>query len=128
MFAQQGNWLFAVLLIAPVLTACGPRTVDVAGIWEGTWIAAETQSTGSFRVEIQQRGKSLSGPITLSLEWMPQARIEGVVDGQRVRWGVLRERLVVITFEGRITGNESAGTYTIGPSVRGTWNARRVGR
>ena len=124
---RQRSWL-GLILSALLLAACGPRAANVAGTWEGTWISSDRASTGSFRVKIDQRGKTIKGPIELSLDWLPRAQIEGVVDGQTVRWGVLRGRLVVLTFEGRVNQDAAEGTYTIGPSAQGTWNARRLGR
>jgi hypothetical protein len=62
----------------------------------------------------------------LSLDWLPKARIEGVVEGQRVRWGVLHGSLVVLSFEGTVNGDTAGGNYSIGSAPRGTWAARRV--
>ena len=124
------TWLVLGVL---VIAACGPRATDVAGIWEGTWAASDRQSTGTLRVDITQRGKTITGEIRLSLDWLPQARIEGIVEGERVRWGVLRGRLVLLTFEGRVTGDSAEGTYAIGAgpggaAPGGSWTARRVRR
>ena len=119
--------VLCLLLIAVLLTAgCGPGAANVAGVWEGTWTGSESRSTGAFRVTIQQRGKTIGGTIELSLDWLPQARIEGIVEGQKVRWGVLRERLVVLTFEGRVDREAAEGTYTIGSTAAGSWTARRL--
>jgi len=107
------------------LVACGRPAANVAGVWEGTWTSSDGRSTGQFQVDIQQRGKTIAGKIELSLEWLPQAQIDGVVEGSTVRWGVLRERLVVITFEGRVSDDTAQGTYTIGTEANGAWNARR---
>ncbi len=115
------------LAVLGLLTAaCGPRPVDVAGVWQGSWVSDDHQSTGTFRVEVTQRGKGISGTIDLSLDWLPQARIAGVVEGQRVRWGVLRGGVVVLTFEGIIDGDTAQGRYTFGAGPQGTWTARRV--
>ncbi|MDP2957592.1 MAG: hypothetical protein Q8N53_14295 [Longimicrobiales bacterium] len=116
------------MLAAVVSSGCGPRPVDVAGTWEGTWTSADHQSRGTFRVEIQQRRKVIKGTIELSLDWLPQARIDGVVEGSRVRWGVLRGGLVVLTFEGSVSGDAAEGTYSFGQAGEGTWTARRTGR
>lgn len=121
------TWLVLGVL---VMAACGPRATDVAGIWEGTWAASDRQSTGTFRVDVTQRGKTITGEIRLSLDWLPQARIEGFVEGAQVRWGVLRGGLVLLTFEGRVTGDAATGTYAIGAgpggaAPGGSWTARR---
>lgn len=110
------------------LAACGRPAANVAGVWEGTWAGADGQSTGRFRVDVRQRGKTISGRIELGLDWLPHAQIDGVVEGQTVRWGVLRERLVVLTFEGRVDQDTAEGTYRIGTETRGSWNARRTAR
>lgn len=108
--------------------ACGRPAANVAGVWDGAWMSADGQSTGRFKVDIRQRGKTISGRIELGLDWLPHAQIDGVVEGQTVRWGVLRERLVVITFEGRVNQDTAEGTYRIGAEARGSWNARRAAR
>lgn len=97
-------------------------------MWQGSWISADRESTGAFRVEILQRGQAISGPIDLSLDWLPRARIEGVVEGQKVRWGVLHGGLVVLTFEGTVSADSAEGRYSIGGGATGTWIARRVRR
>ncbi len=120
--------LAAVLAGALAAAGCGPRPADVAGNWEGVWVGADRQSRGTFRVDIQQRRKVIKGTIELSLDWLPQARIDGVVEGPRVRWGVLRGGLVVFAFEGSVSGDAAEGTYSFGQAGEGTWTARRTGR
>ena len=109
-----------------VLAGCGPRPADVSGTWEGTWAAANGQASGTFRVEVTQRGRSISGPIELSLDWLPSARINGSVEAQRVRWGVLRGGIVVLSFEGEVGGDRAQGRYTIATGGEGTWSAARI--
>ncbi len=118
----------ALALCGLLAAACGPRAADVAGVWQGSWISGDRESTGVFRVDIQQRGQAISGPIDLSLDWLPRARIEGVVEGQKVRWGVLHGGLVVLTFEGTVSGESAEGQYSAGGGPQGTWAARRVRR
>ena len=110
------------------LAGCGPRPVNVSGVWEGMWTAADGQANGTFRVEVTQRGRALRGPIELSLDWLPAARINGSVDGQRLRWGVLRGGIVVPSFEGEVSGDRAQGRYTIATGGDGTWSAARVRR
>ena len=120
--------LALVWLLSLTAVACGPRAADVAGTWEGSWSSADGDSAGRFRVEIAQRGKVLRGPIELTLDWLPQARVEGVVEGDRVRWGVLRGGLVVLSFEGVVSGDAAQGRYSIAIGGGGTWTARRTRR
>jgi hypothetical protein len=118
--------LTATLLVA-LAGGCGARAIDVAGTWQGRWTSADRQSSGTFRVDVSQRGSQINGPIELSLDWLPRARIEGIVEGSRVRWGVLHGAVVVLAFEGTVTGDAAEGTYTIGSTSKGAWTASRVG-
>jgi hypothetical protein len=111
-----------------VLAGCGPRPVDVSGTWEGRWTAADGQGSGTFRVEVTQRGRTISGPIELSLDWLASARITGSVEARRVRWGVLRGGIVVLSFEGEVDGDRAQGLYTIATGGGGTWSATRARR
>jgi hypothetical protein len=115
-----------LVLCGLVAAACGPRVANIAGVWQGSWTSADRQSTGTFRVEIRQRGNAIGGPIELSLDWLPQARIDGVVEGQKVRWGVLREGVTLLTFEGIVAEDSAEGRYSISAGGEGTWTARRV--
>jgi hypothetical protein len=121
-------FLILILFLLIAVPACGPRPASVSGVWIGTWVSADGESTGRFRVEVSQRGKAIKGPIELSLDWLPRARIEGVVEGQRVRWGVLRGGLVILTFEGTVSGDTAAGRYSFGQAGEGSWIARRERR
>ncbi|MBI3997834.1 MAG: hypothetical protein HY355_02295 [Armatimonadetes bacterium] len=128
MNARRRLWPTMLAAVVWLAASCGPRAADVAGVWEGTWTSADRQSTGTFRVDVQQRGKTIGGSISLSLDWLPYAQINGVVEGQRVRWGVLREKLVVLTFDGHVNQEMAQGTYAFGSASEGTWTARRVRR
>ncbi|MFN3285710.1 MAG: hypothetical protein ACK45F_05460 [bacterium] len=112
------------VLAALLLAACA-RAPDVAGTWEGTWEAADGTSRGAFRVHVTQRGNRISGRIELSGTWFSEARVDGVVEGLRVRWGVLRGGVAVLTFEGTVGDGRSSGVYR-GPAGSGKWAARRV--
>lgn len=123
-----GAQAFLLLVVLTSVSACGSRPVDVSGTWLGTWVGADGESAGRFRVEVSQRGKAIRGPIELSLEWLPRAKIEGVVEERRVRWGVLRGGVVVLSFEGEVIGDRAQGRYTIATGGEGTWSAARVRR
>jgi hypothetical protein len=123
---RRTGLLVLVGLIA--MAGCGPRPVDASGTWEGRWTAADGQGSGTFRVEVTQRGRTISGPIELSLDWLPSARITGSVEARRVRWGVLRGGIVVLSFEGEVDGDRAQGRYTIAAGGGGTWSAARIRR
>jgi hypothetical protein len=119
-------WLtLAAVLLA---TSCGPRAVDVSGTWEGRWTADEGSSIGGFEVVVEQRGTAIRGPISLSLDWLPRAAINGTVDGRRVRWGVLRGGVVALQFDGEVDGDAAQGRYTVATGGGGAWTARRIRR
>jgi len=122
--------IVAAILVVGALgqAGCRDRAADVGGVWDGTWKSADGQSEGSFRVDVTQRGVTLEGPIQLSLEWLPRARIAGTVAGNRVTWGVLQGGVAVLSFEGTITGDTGAGAYAVGSTAGGTWTARRIAR
>ena len=119
----RGSW---VVVVALAVLGCA-RSVDVAGVWQGTWESADGASRGAFRVEVAQRGNRISGPITLEGAWVPEARVEGSVEGFQVRWGVVRGGLVVVAFEGTVEDGRASGVYR-GPGGTGRWTARRVAR
>jgi hypothetical protein len=118
----------ALALCGLIVAGCGPRALDVAGVWQGSWTSTDHESTGTFRVDISQRGRAISGPIELSLDWLPQAQIKGIVEGANVRWGVLHGGVTLLTFEGTVTEDAAAGRYSIGTGGDGVWTARRVRR
>ncbi len=119
----RGSW---VVVVALAVLGCA-RPVDVAGVWQGTWESADGASRGAFRVEVAQRGNRISGPITLEGAWVPEARVEGSVEGFQVRWGVVRGGVVVVAFEGTVEDGRASGVYR-GPGGTGRWTARRVAR
>jgi hypothetical protein len=119
----RGSW---VVVVALAVLGCA-RSVDVAGVWQGTWESADGASRGAFRVEVAQRGNRISGPITLEGAWVPEARVEGSVEGFQVRWGVVRGGVVVVAFEGTVEDGRASGVYR-GPGGTGRWTARRVAR
>ncbi|MDR7447429.1 MAG: hypothetical protein QN166_10380, partial [Armatimonadota bacterium] len=63
--------------------------------------------------------------IQVSGTWFSDARVDGVVEGSRVRWGVLRGGVAVLTFEGTVEDGRSSGVYR-GPAGSGKWAARRL--
>jgi hypothetical protein len=120
----RGSWGIALLALAALGCA---RPADVAGVWHGTWESADGAGRGTFRAEVAQRGNRISGPITLEGAWVSEARVEGSVEGLRVRWGVVRGGVVVVAFEGTVEDGRASGAYR-GPGGTGRWTARRVAR
>jgi hypothetical protein len=115
----------AGLLAALWVVACAPAP-DVAGTWQGRWESDDGAARGTFRVHVTQRGNRISGRIELDGTWPSDARVDGVVEGSRVRWGVLRGGVAVLNFEGTVAGGHSSGTYRGPGGSSGRWEARRV--
>jgi len=59
---------------------------------------------------------------------VPEARVDGCVEGDRVRWGVVREGLRAPTFEGYAGGDRPEGAYSMITTRVGRWEARRLAR
>jgi hypothetical protein len=119
----------ALVAAAVALAACGPRPADVGGVWVGTWTADNPAAgRGAFRADIQQDGRRLTGRIRLDIDGIPEARVDGGVTGDVVNWGVVRDGLRALTFEGRVRGERAAGTYSVITARAGRWEARRVER
>ncbi len=114
----------ACLLLA-VACACA-RPPDVAGTWDGRWEGADGASAGTFRVQVAQRGNRIWGRIEVRGTWFSEARIDGAVEGTRVRWGVLRGGVAVLTFEGTVQDGRAFGVYRGPGGSHGNWVARRV--
>ncbi len=115
----------AACLAVALLVGCA-RPPHVAGTWYGLWESEDGQSRGTFRVHVTQRGNRISGRIEVSGSWFSEARIDGVVEGSRVRWGVLRGGVALLTFEGTVQGGQSWGVYHGPGGSAGRWTARRV--
>lgn len=113
----------ALLLLA--LWACS-RPPDVAGTWQGRWASEDGASRGTFWVHVDQRGHRISGRISVQGAWFSEARIDGAVEGSRVRWGVLRGGVTLLTFEGTIEDGRAFGVYRTPAGSGGRWAARRV--
>ncbi len=112
-------------IVVALASACA-RAPEVAGTWVGTWQGSDGASSGSFRVLVTQHGNRISGRIELEGTWFSEARIEGVVEGSRVRWGVLHGRLAVLQFDGALEDGRAAGVYRAPGGTGGRWTARRV--
>lgn len=75
---------------------------------------------------MSQRGNRIWGRIELEGTYFSEARIEGVVEGSRVRWGVLHGTLAVLQFDGTLEDGRAAGVYRAPGGTGGRWAARRV--
>lgn len=115
----------AAALVAALAAACA-RPPDVAGTWVGTWQGSDGTSAGGFRVQVAQQGNRISGRIVLEGTWFSEARIQGAVEGSRVRWGVLHGGLAVLQFHGTVQDGQASGEYAGPGGARGRWAARRV--
>ena len=115
----------ATALLAALACACAGAP-DVAGTWLGTWQGSDGRSAGGFRVHVAQQGNRISGRIEVEGAWFSEARIDGVVEGSRVRWGVLRGGVAGLQFDGRLQDGQASGVYRVPGGTGGRWSARRV--
>jgi len=120
--------LLMVLSSAVLLSGCGQRAADISGVWQGTFASNDGQTKGTFRATLRQQGQKVDGSIETSAYWLPKARIDGSINGRIVRWGVVRESLTVLTFEGQFDGDEANGRYGMGSATEGRWSAQRLPR
>lgn len=117
---------FTTQLVLVLVAAACARAPDVAGTWEGSWQSDDGLARGTFRVQVAQRGNRISGRIELQGTWFSDARVDGVVEGSRVRWGVLRGGVAVLSFEGTVNDGRASSTYRGPGGSAGRWTARRL--
>ncbi len=116
---------YTAALLATLVCACA-QPPHVAGTWVGRWQGSEGDSAGRFRVHVLQKGNRITGRIVVEGTWFSEARIDGVVEGSRVRWGVLHGGLAVLQFDGTVQGDWASGVYRVPGGAGGRWAARRV--
>ena len=93
-------------------------TTDLSGDWSGHYSGA---FSGTFTLSWQQTGSKLSGTIDLSTDGNPS--INGTVTGNTIKFGTVGS--TVITYSGTVSGDSMSGTYTVGGSAGGSWNATK---
>lgn len=120
--------LLIVLSSAALLSGCGQRAVDISGVWQGTFASNDGQTKGTFRATLRQEGQKIDGNMEISLDWLPKARIDGTIQGQNVNFGVVRDNLTVLTFQGQFDGDAAKGRYGMGSATEGRWSANRLPR
>lgn len=97
---------------------------DYSGTWMGNWFSEEYGLNGSFTVNVNQTGHTLSGTISVPEISMSGAVLQGEVHGNVVYFGDING---IIKFAGTIDNNFSSGTYTYPVyGDEGTWTADRL--
>ncbi len=78
---------------------------------------------GTFTLTWRQSGSRLSGKITISNP-VSTLNIHGTVNGGAIQFGTVGG--VGITYSGTVTSNSMSGTYKVGSSSGGPWNASKT--
>lgn len=97
-------------------------TGGLSGTWSGQYGGAYQ---GTFILDWQQSGTSLSGTIKLSSPAQTLS-INGIVEGGAIRFGTVGS--TAITYTGSVSGNSMSGTYKVQTgtgSVGGSWSAAK---
>jgi hypothetical protein len=107
----------------PKAVAATSAPATAAGALTGTWNGQYGGSyQGTFVLHWRQQGSKLSGRIHISAP-STSLPIHGRVAGGSIRFGTVGS--YEITYTGTVTGSSMSGTYTVGGSQGGNWNASK---
>ena len=104
-------------------TACGgsnvvstPPSVNLSGMWKGTWASNQSPRGGNVEAVISQSGTSLSGTATVTgSPCFTSGSVSGAVSGNNVTFGVLFSGGQQALFSGTVGsgGTIISGTYAV---------------
>lgn len=97
----------------------GAPGADLSGTWSGHYTGT---FNGTFSLTWQQSGPHLHGTIDLGSAGSPS--INGTVTGNTIKFGTVGS--TAITYSGTVSGDSMSGTYTVGGSAGGSWNANKT--
>ncbi|MEJ2054478.1 MAG: hypothetical protein P8X42_11210, partial [Calditrichaceae bacterium] len=102
-------------------------SVDVTGVWDGTWTSTAHQINGSFSVNLVQDSSILTGYIDIPDIGLYNAALKGAVSGDYVTFGDIDD---IIKFTGTIGSDtiSASGAYIYpGYGDQGSWQAEKSG-
>ena len=109
--------------VAKSCASTGSSDAATAGGLSGTWSGQYSgPSSGTFTLNWQQSGSSLTGTITISELGDSAIPINGNVSGGKINFGTVGG--LAITYAGSASGSTMSGTYHA-PNGDGTWNATK---
>jgi hypothetical protein len=103
---------------APPTSSAPPAAVDLSGSWSGKYGGA---FTGTFKLNWQQTGSTLSGTIDLSTSGTEN--LTGTVTGSKITFGTVGS--AAITYTGTVSGSSMSGTYQVAGQSGGNWSATK---
>lgn len=95
-----------------------PTGTDLSGTWKGSYSGS---FSGTFTLQWTQDGSKLTGTIDLSTDGTPD--INGSVTGNTIQFGTVGSS--AITYTGTVNGDSMSGSYKVGGSAGGSWNATK---
>ena len=102
-------------------TSAAAQTGGLGGTWSGQY---DGTFQGTFVLDWQQSGSSLSGTIKLSSDGTDD--VNGTVNGGTISFGTVGSQ--AITYSGSVSGDSMSGTYKVqtpNGSVGGSWSATK---
>lgn len=96
-------------------------------LWQGTWISDKTKKTGLFQVALTQEGPNITGNIKIGGSLLTKGgEIKGTIDGDKLEFGLVKDKRGELKYSGTISENTMAGTWQV-PRIKaqGTWQAAK---
>lgn len=122
--------LVGLYFLKPARTVATPSVLPSwsrADLWQGTWASEKTRKCGDFQVALEQDGSNITGDIKIGGSSITKGgKISGVIDGNKLEFGLIKDKKGRLKYVGTISENTMSGTWQI-PSVkdRGTWQAAK---
>jgi hypothetical protein len=102
---------------------------SLAGKWDGSWQnSSPDSSSGTFELEWQQDGDTLSGTIEVrGTGCFDEGSVDGTLNGSQIEFGIVSGG-AKITYTGAVTNDGLSGTYSANAAcgnAEGDWTAVR---
>ena len=100
---------------------------SLAGRWDGSWQnSSPDSSSGTFELEWQQDGDTLSGKIEVrGTPCFHEGSVDGTLNGSQIEFGIVSGE-AQISYTGAVTADGLSGTYSANAScgkAEGDWTA-----
>lgn len=102
---------------------------SLSGKWDGSWQnSSPDSSSGTFELEWQQDGDTLSGTIEVrGTGCFDEGSVDGTLNGSQIEFGIVSGG-AKITYTGAVTADGLSGTYSANAAcgnAEGDWTAVR---
>jgi hypothetical protein len=108
---------------APTSEPASTAAEDVAGTWNGAWIAPDGVH-GTIEMRLSMSGATMVGTITVSNACFDHGSVLANVDGRRIELGVVSGS-TTIDFTGSVAGDRTSGQFQSKQCGSGMWSASR---